>query len=378
MTGSLEDFLNHILSQNPNIARENLLFLVERKKQESHGLLSDEGAIMLVAQQLSVMAVTSDGVGDQRIVSVQAGLMDASIAGEVVSMSGLQEFQRSDGSAGKVLRMRLSDASGQITCVCWDSIAEFVAGQGLGVGSRLRLEHGYTKYGRGGETEFHLGSRSSIQPLTARAPALLQAGPANVSGLRPGARVDRLRLRVRSIIPSKTEKGPTQALCEDETGLVMVKFWDENKAVALGIEPGRTVTLQVPWVREWNGLVDLNVGRGSSITVEDFALGSTQPVTLGRLKAEPFLKIVSGRLVERSEVREIETREGRKARVSNIRLEDDTGGIRVSLWDKHAESVESLRLGDRVRLTGVKVRASPTGELEGSTVFLTQLEKIQP
>jgi len=158
----------------------------------------------------------------------------------------------------------------------------------------------------------------------------------------------------------------------------MVKFWDENKAVALSIEPGRTVTLQVPWVREWNGLVDLNVGRGSSITVEDFALGSTQPVTLGRLKAEPFLKIVSGRLVERSEVREIETREGRKARVSNIRVEDDTGGIRVSLWDKHAESVESLRLGDRIRLTGVKVRASPTGELEGSTVFLTQLEKIQP
>ncbi len=376
MTTSFENLLNHILSQNPSIPKEELLSLVERKKQESHGLLSDEGAIRLLAQQLSATTVPSEGVGDQRIASVQAGLMDASITGEIVSISELQEFQRSDGSAGKVLRMRLGDSSGQITCVCWDSIGEFAAVQGLGVGSRLRLEHGYTKYGRGGETEFHLGSRSNIQLLTTRPLGPMPSSPLSVSGLRPGARVERLRLRVRSIIPSKTEKGPTQAMCEDETGLVVVKFWDENKSVALAVAPGKTVTLQTPWVREWNGLVDLNVGRGSTIAVEDFALGPAQPVSVGLLKAEPFLKVVSGKLVERSEVREIETREGRKARVSNIRIEDDTGRIRVSLWDKHAESVSSLRLGDTVRLTGVKVRPSPTGELEASTVFLTQLEKI--
>ncbi len=188
--------------------------------------------------------------------------------------------------------------------------------------------------------------------------------------------MERLRLRVRSIVPSKTEKGPTQALCEDETGLVMVKFWDENKNAALAFGPGRTFMVQNPWVREWNGLVDLNAGRGCTVALDELSLGSPLPVSIGLLKAEPFLKVVAGRLAERSEVREIETREGRKARVSNIRIEDDTGRIRVSLWDKHAESVAGLRLGDMVRLTGVKVRPSPTGELEASSVFLTQLEKI--
>jgi replication factor A1 len=74
-------------------------------------------------------------------------------------------------------------------------------------------------------------------------------------------------------------------------------------------------------------------------------------------------------------VREIETKEGRRTRVSNIDLEDDTGKIRVSLWDTHAQRTESLRTGDTVRLVGVKVRENMNGEKEASTVFLTQLEK---
>jgi len=260
--------------------------------------------------------------------------------------------------------------------VCWDSVGDFVTEQRLGLGSKLRLEHGYTKYGKGGETEFHLGSRSSIQLLTARPTTLQNDSLTRISGLSPGARVDKLRLRIKTILPSKTEKGPTQALCEDETGLIMAKFWDENKGFVLSIKQGQTVTIENPWIGERNGLVDVNAGRGSSVTPEDFPLDPAQPVSVGRLRVEPFLKVVSGRLVERSEMREIETREGRRARVSNIRIEDDTGRLRVSLWDKHAESVGSLRLGDTVRLTGVRVRASPTGELEASTVFLTQLEKI--
>jgi len=375
MSESFEGLVSLILSHNPSLPRDELLQLLERKKQESHGLLSDEGAVRLLAQQLSVSLEPSESLSDQSIASLQAGLMDASITGEIRSVSELQRFERSDGSTGSVLRIRLGDSSGQITCACWDAIGEFVFGQSLMTGSRVRLEHGYTKYGRGEEVEFHMGSKSSIQLLTTRPIPQVSLASGRIANLRPGAKVDRLRLRVRSILPSKSEKGPVQALCEDETGLVMVKFWDENKAIALAVTPGKTVTLQTPWVREWNGLVDLNVGRGSTIAIEDFALGSPPPILVGHLRNDSFLKVISGKLVERSDIREIETREGRRARVSNIRLEDETGRIRVSLWDKHSETVEKLRLGDTVRLTGVKVRPSPMGDLEASTVFLTQLEK---
>ncbi len=377
MSGQFKDLLNLILAQNPNIQPEELLTLVERKKEESHGLLSDEGAIRLLAQQLSTTSIPAQGVGDQRIASLQAGLMDASISGEVASIGELSEFTRQDGSVGRVLRVRLADGSGQVSCVMWDDVGLFFAQQGVSTGSRVRFEHGYTKYGRGGETEFHLGSRSSIQVLS---------GPPATSGLTGQTRVASLpktlgalpsiRLRLRKLQPSRTEKGPVQAMCEDETGLVIVKFWDDTGEVASAIGEGGTALVEKAYTAERNGLIYVNVGRTSSVSRGDQqGTGSPGPVPIGSLNLDPVLRIISGKIVERSDVREIETREGRKARVSNIRLEDSSGRIRVSLWDKHAEFVDSVRLGDLVEMAGVRIRRGFMDELEASTVFLSQILK---
>ncbi len=377
MSGQFKDLLNLILSQNPNIQPEELLTLVERKKQESHGLLSDEGAIRLLAQQLSTTSIPVQGVGDQRIASLQAGLMDASISGEVASVGELSEFTRRDGSVGRVLRVRLADGSGQVSCVMWDDVGLFFTQQGVSAGSRVRFEHGYTKYGRGGETEFHLGSRSSIQVLSGSPATTGLTGEVRVSSLPKAlGALPSIRLGLRKLQPARTEKGPVQALCEDETGLVIVKFWDDTGELASSIGEGETVLVERAYSAERNGLLYVNVGRTSKITrSEKSETSSPVPVPISSLNLEPVLRIISGKVVERSDVREIETREGRKARVSNIRVEDSSGRIRVSLWDKHAEFVENVRLGDVVELAGVRVRRGFMDELEASTVFLSQIVK---
>src|SRR5437879_12818232 len=109
MTESSENLFNQTLAKNPGIPREELLSMVERKKQESHGLLSDEGAVRLLAQQLAGLSGQSINISDQRISSVQAGLSDATISGEILSISQLREFQRSDGSVGKLVRVKLKE-----------------------------------------------------------------------------------------------------------------------------------------------------------------------------------------------------------------------------------------------------------------------------
>src|SRR5690348_13653747 len=166
MTESSENLVDHILSKNPGMQRDELLNMIERKKQDSHGLLSEEGAARLLAQQLAGLSGQSVNISDLRISSVQPGLSDATISGEILSISQLREFQRSDGSVGKLVRVKLKDGSGQITCVLWDSTAEIVEKERLMVGSRLRLAHGYTRLGLAGEVEFHLGSRSSVEILS--------------------------------------------------------------------------------------------------------------------------------------------------------------------------------------------------------------------
>src|SRR6266516_8194435 len=98
MPASFDDLLNQILSSNPNLGRDQLITMVEQKKQESHGLLSDEGAIRLVAQQLSVSLLSSTGFADQRIASVHAGLNNSTITGQVIMAGEIRGFQRSDGT----------------------------------------------------------------------------------------------------------------------------------------------------------------------------------------------------------------------------------------------------------------------------------------
>src|SRR5438552_18920897 len=145
---AFDDLLNQILSGNPKIGRDELLTMVQRKKEESHGLLSDEGAIRLLAQQLSASPPASSDLKDQRISSIHAGLNDSTITGEVISVSDAHELQRSDGTAGKVLRMRVGDPSGHITGVFGDALADTVATEALTPASQCRRIKGYSRLGR--------------------------------------------------------------------------------------------------------------------------------------------------------------------------------------------------------------------------------------
>jgi len=120
----------------------------------------------------------------------------------------------------------------------------------------------------------------------------------------------------------------------------------------------------------------VNVGRNGILREDDGSPATSfGTASIAGLKPDPLLHVLSGKIVERSEVREVETREGRRVKVSNIRIEDETGRMRISLWDHHADRAEALRLGDMIKLIGVKVREGFNREVEASSVFLTEIEK---
>jgi OB-fold nucleic acid binding domain len=248
-----------------------------------------------------------------------------------------------------------------------------VAREGLTPRSQVRLLHGYTKQVMGGEVEFHLGSRASLQILR-RSSEQITIGTPDTSVNFTAS--DILRIRLLRLQKSQSDKGPTWALCSDGSALLTVKFWDNQAQEILSFGEGSIVKIHNHWVTERNGMVYLNVG--SKSTVERAAEGEVGGVpfsSIGAIKPGPVLWSISGKIIERGEPREIETREGRRTRVSNINLEDSSSRIRVSFWDAHAEKTESLRIGDSIRLVGIKVRENMNGEKEASTVFLTQLEK---
>ena len=60
---------------------------------------------------------------------------------------------------------------------------------------------------------------------------------------------------------------------------------------------------------------------------------------------------IEGTIVEKGEVREVNTRFGSK-KVCDFSIEDDSGKIKFSLWE---ESIETAKEGDKVSIAGAYV-----------------------
>ena len=57
---------------------------------------------------------------------------------------------------------------------------------------------------------------------------------------------------------------------------------------------------------------------------------------------------VEGKIIDISEVREVDTRYGKKS-VADATIEDDSGQIKLTLWE---DQIQSVRVGDKVTVTG--------------------------
>lgn len=88
----------------------------------------------------------------------------ASVLGTVQQVYPVSTFERSDGSQGKVMRLRLRDRTGQITAVFWNEKADE-----LGVvkrGDSLQILNGRVKEGLNGQLELHVEKSAQIELLT--------------------------------------------------------------------------------------------------------------------------------------------------------------------------------------------------------------------
>jgi replication factor A1 len=60
---------------------------------------------------------------------------------------------------------------------------------------------------------------------------------------------------------------------------------------------------------------------------------------------------MEGNIIEKSDPRSVNTRYGQRS-VADVTLEDETGTIKLSLWEQH---IDLVNVGDRVSITGAYV-----------------------
>ena len=370
----LREIVKRILNVRRDLTEGDLIKLIEETKAEAGGLLSDEGAARLVAQRLSV-SLGEGGIGRVRIRDLVSGLRDVSIEGEVIGLSPPRDFKRKDGSAGKLLSLILADESGQIRCNVWnpqeDLIKDF---EGL-QGSKVRIEHGYTKVGLDGDLELHCGNGGRLEVISkgpGRAPEGLFKSIGNISS------EDRI-VSVIGVVKGEPRRTPfkrdggeglvMRALITDGSGTVPLVLWDDLAEEFLGvIKDG--VGLEVTGAkvkRGLSGLPELHLDYGGSIRVlEEVPLplreSASRLYKVGELRAGMRGIDIALRVAKKGEPKRFE-KGGRASEVRRALCFDETGLIVASFWNENSAALKGVEEGDVIYVRNAVCRER-LGELQ--------------
>lgn len=368
-----EDVIKRILALKPNLTREAVERLIQEEKAKAAGLLTDEAAAHLVASNLGM-----DGAGERieaklKIGALTSGLNDVSLTGRVLHVFPPRTFQRADGRQGKVLRMLLGDQTGSVAVVFWDDRADHVIASKITRGKIIRVLHGYSRERQGtGEIEVNIGNRGTVymEPLDAvdsefpgfdsffKNPGEVSStGSVNVEGVVMG----------RSPVSTFTRKDGTEGkvgrLTLEEGGRqITLVLWDEKAAEVGKLSDGTRIRIigASSKVGQGGGY-EVHLNRSSEFEVVEEGVLPHEPVSkwakIGELKEGMRGVSVAGKVTSVGTPREFIRKDGTKGQVASVVLEDETGVVRLSLWDDDIKALGDMKVGAVIAVENGYTRA---------------------
>lgn len=147
----------------------------------------------------------------------------------------------------------------------------------------------------------------------------------------------------------------------DTTGSIRAAFWDEKaEAVESELEQGMVLRVNGRPKDGYNG-VEVNVNAVEPASDETIDVSITDSYAIDELTLGLSDITVRGFVLDTDSVRTFDRDDGTEGKVANIVVGDETGRVRVTLWDDQAETVESITPGTTVEIIDGYVR-----EREGS------------
>jgi replication factor A1 len=299
-----------------------------------------------------------------KISELKPEMREADVIGRVTATSKVRTFERQDGGSGKVSTVTVADSTGSIRVSLWDEWAGFA--ERLSQGDVIKLENAMVKVGFRGQTELSLGSRGRIvqNPAEAADVPPISMRPLKINEIEADMPSLDLVARVRRSFPTTEFKrtdgtmGKVSSLVlVDETGTIRASFWDSATDVVKDLKGNEIISLKNVYSRTGLGEVpEVHVGRNSTVEINPPGVDvSEQPALTKIEKIEPNMQSldVVGKVLGVYPLKEFTRADGSPGKVSSVKIADETGPIRVSLWNENAPRVSEMKEGDVVKFTDV-------------------------
>jgi replication factor A1 len=239
-------------------------------KQDRYGVpelhLGDRSQVELNPQNVKEADYPSVSKFSVKIKQITSEQKNVNLDGTVTEVFNTSTFTRSDQTAGKVLRFKVADDTGEIIVVAWNEKVDEIETK-LRKGAPVSIVNARTKPSQNGETEVHIDFSTYIsvsEPVLCliKLSALTEAsGDVCVEG-----EVATLPLS-REV---KTSKGEQVKLTvfelKDETDIVRVTAWREHAEAASKLLMGEKIVLEnVYSKRNYEGKIELSTKTSTAI-----------------------------------------------------------------------------------------------------------------
>lgn len=326
--------------------------------------VGNNGVLAESEEEIEVIAST------QKIKDIKDGMGDLNLTGKVLEISEVRTFQRKDGNPGKVGNLLLGDNTGTIRVTLWDDRTEFL--NQIEYGDTVELVNAYARENAFTQkVELQVGNRSIIRKSEKKVEYEEEFTPiedirADMNNINVSGRI----LDIGEIRTFEKKDGSTgkvgNLLLGDSTGKIRLTLWDEKTSFLDEVDFDETIEVLHAYSREnaFNQQVELNLGGRGIIQKSEKEIEYREKFTniADIIPGENYS--VQGKVSEIGELREFEREDGTENVVANLRLKDETGSIRLTLWGEQAYVIEDLDIDSEIQIVNAYAKYGLNEEIE--------------
>ena len=374
-------YINKIIEET-GLTKKEIQNLVTEKKDELKGLISDEGALFIIAKELGV-DVKEENKDllkdiDISIAEITSNMKNITLVGRIKEIYRINKFTKKDGSQGHVGSFLLHDNTGDIRIVLWDEQINVFNEENFTKNELVKVINGYAKNRINKEgipigREIHLNRLSKIiiapEDIDYKKYPKIKEEVVKISDInlsQNSVSVEGFILQkfpIKEFMRKTGEKGKVSAIIlSDSIASIRVTFWDDDTEKIDRFEEGDGVLISglKPKLSNLDSkTIDLFITRSSNVkkTTKKFKNVDKLVEKIEELQDSPNIVSFKGVITSIDNLKKVKLKTGEEASLLSFVISDETDWIRVTVWKERAEEFSKTLLeGTGILLKNVSVR----------------------
>jgi replication factor A1 len=394
---NVEAYINKIIEET-GLTRNEIKNRVDEKKNELKGLISEEGALFIIAKELGVDVKEENKELlkdiEINISDIVPNMKNITLVGRIKQVNKIFSFNKKDGGIGNVGSFILHDNSGEIRIVLWDEHTQILEKPEFEKNELVKILNGYARKGKTEETEVHIGRLGKIliapEDVDYKKYPKIKDEFITIEDINLSLHSVSIEGKIMQIFQTKefTRKtGEIGKVCSltlvDSTGSTKVTFWndDTEKMLDLNVNDVISITNLNPRLSTLDSKsIDLFITRNSEIILRDknVEIEGQFIDNIKDLQEGQGMVSFKGVIVSIDNLKKVSLKSGEEVQLLGFVLSDESDWIRVTIWRERAEDLSNkLIIGKGLLLKNVLIKYSSfSNRNEISLVSDSKLEFI--